>query len=65
MSGAVGTPPRRPSVARLIHLLIEERAKVISHRRQPDNGPSMWLITEADRNQARREIEREVLGGRS
>lgn len=52
-----------PTRARLIHLLIEERAKVISHKRQPDGGPSMWDITEADRSQARREIERDVLKG--
>lgn len=50
-----------PSRARLIHLLIEERAKVISHQRQPANGPSAWDITDSDRDQARREIESEIL----
>lgn len=45
---------RTPSVAKLIHLLIEERAKVIAFMHSNSDAP-----TDRDRDQARREIEAE------
>lgn len=50
---------RQTRVGRLIHLLIEERAKVIALERA--HRPAACLIHESDRGQARREIENEVL----
>lgn len=46
---------RTPSVAKLIHLLIEERAKVLALRR------GKGFVGHIDRDQARAEIEAEVL----
>ena len=54
---------KTPSAAKLIHLLIEERAKVIRYHRRFETMPP----GDRDRDQARREIEAEVLrqGARS
>lgn len=48
-----------PTRERLIHLLIEERAKVIALERA--HRPAACLIHESDRSTARREIEERVL----
>jgi hypothetical protein len=50
---------RTPSVAKLIHLLIEERAKCIGLYRHAFFKPQ-WTQDQC-RDQARREIEQEVL----
>lgn len=50
---------RTPSVAKLINLLIEERAKVLALERA--HRPAACLIHDTDRDHARREIEAEVL----
>lgn len=47
-----------PNAARLIHLLIEERAVVLAWKR---HYRAMCLPTETETDQARREIEAEVL----
>lgn len=57
--------PKPTKVGRLIHLLIEERAKVIAMC-YPRVGQSKDIagglcITDMERSQARREIEAEVL----
>ena len=57
---------KTPSVAKLIHLLIEERARYCGLLRACLHGDGA-TTTDADRDQARREIEAEVLrqGARS
>lgn len=48
-----------PTRARLIHLLIEERARAVAFSKVRIG--QVVIISEADLSQARREIEREVL----
>lgn len=50
---------KTPSVAKLIHLLIEERAKVLAWKRHHQRV--VCLPEYAENDQARREIESEVL----
>lgn len=52
-----------PSRARLIHLLIEERAKEIAARRVCRAMHLTPCASQSDRDQARREIEADVLKG--
>ena len=47
--------------SRLIHLLIEERAAHIAHRRVVHACHLTAYASDADRDQARREIEADVL----
>lgn len=56
-------PPkaRTPSVAKLIHLLIEERAKFHALRVLLPAPHCVLHVTDQHRDQARREIESEVL----
>ena len=59
---------KTPSAAKLIHLLIEERARYCGLLRACLHGDgATTTTTDADRDQARREIEAEVLrqGARS
>ena len=50
-----------PNASRLIHLLIEERAKVVALLRWAKSQSQSGAPTEDDTDRARREIERDVL----
>jgi hypothetical protein len=53
------------TLPRAIHLLIEERAKVVAHARVVAALNLATYPSDADRDQARREIEREHLTEKS
>lgn len=50
-----------PSRAKLIALLIEERAKIVAWRMSAFPRPVPFPVSDDHRDQARREIEAEVL----
>lgn len=54
-----------PTRSRLIHLLITERAERIAHRRVTKACGLTVYASESDIDQARREIETEILGNKS